>query len=165
MKYLTSVSLHCLQRCQHFERVIIQTNYISIHSVHQDVSSDICFITGTCCKMNQQTKCCILDLPNGFRNCSFSKVFLCVINYTSIDRTDQDLSSEICFIIGTYSRMNQSKIYYILLWGPTNFPPLFFLIFISIFLLFFNLLYIVRKPRTRCIFWYPYIKHQMQFKV
>ena len=123
MKYSTSVSLHCLQRCQHFERVIIQRNYISIHSVHQDVSSDICFITGTCCKMNQQTKCCVLVLPNGFRNCSFSKVFLCVINYTSIDRTDQDLSSEICFIIGTYSRMNQPTIYYILV-SPSRFQIL-----------------------------------------
>ena len=73
--------------------------------------------------MNQQTKCCVLVLPNGFRNCSFSKVFLCMINYTSIDRTDQDLSSEICFIIGTYSRMNQPTIYYILV-SPSRFQIL-----------------------------------------
>jgi hypothetical protein len=46
-----------------------------------------------------------------------------------------------------------------------NLPPLFFSVFITILFLFINLLYIARKLRTRCIFWYIYVEHQMQFKM
>jgi hypothetical protein len=44
-------------------------------------------------------------------------------------------------------------------------PLLCFFVFVIIPLLFFNLLYIARKPRTRCIFWYIYIEDHMEFEV
>jgi len=40
-----------------------------------------------------------------------------------------------------------------------------FLVFIAILLLFNYLLYIRRKPRMHCIFWYTYIKYRMHFSV
>ncbi len=49
--------------------------------------------------------------------------------------------------------------------GQLNFPPTFFYLFVIIIFSFSNPLYIERKPGTRCIFWYIYIKHQMQFNV
>jgi hypothetical protein len=61
-----------------------------------------------------------------------------------------------------FNNMVKQSIYY----TPQLISPLsFFSVFITILLLFINLLYIASKPGTRCIFWYIYIEHQMQFEV
>jgi hypothetical protein len=47
----------------------------------------------------------------GFRDPSIREVLPITINNSSIDRTHQDLSNEIYFLIGTHSRMNHQLKY------------------------------------------------------
>ncbi len=45
------------------------------------------------------------------------------------------------------------------------FPLMYFLVFTALVRPVFNNGYIARKPGTRCIFWYIYLEHQVQFEV
>jgi hypothetical protein len=85
------------------------------------------------------------------------------------DQSNNDL--HFIFYVNTYTRVLTfttiynnitERLYYR---SQLKFPLLFFLVFITISLLFFNPLYIARKPRTRCIFWYIYIEDHIEFEV
>jgi len=51
---------------------------------------------------------------NDFRTSSVSQMMILIINYISFDRCNQNMSNEICSMIGTIHGMNKSTTYRLL---------------------------------------------------